>query len=115
MTELTLRNIAHARAGDKGDNSIILVAPYVPDDLGLVAATLDPRAVAAHFDMPVANVTVTVHPTLLAATVVLRGRLQGGVTRSLTIDPHGKTLAAHLLELPLTPTPQGETAPVTRS
>ncbi len=101
MTNVTLRDIAHARAGDKGDNSIILVAPYGSEDLTTVAAALDVTAVASHFDMPVENVTVTIHPTLRAATVVLRGRLQGGVTRSLTIDPHGKTLAAHLLELPL--------------
>ncbi|HSN12467.1 MAG TPA: hypothetical protein VLS51_10195 [Propionibacteriaceae bacterium] len=101
MTQLTLWDIAHARAGDKGDNSIILVAPYEQANLASVAAALDAEAVAAHFGLTPDAVTVTVHQALCAATVVLRGRLQGGVTRSLTIDPHGKTLAAHLLELPL--------------
>lgn len=101
MTAQVLGDLGHARAGDKGDNSIILVAPYASVDLDRVVSALDRARVAAHMGLDPADVTVTVHPLLVAVTVVLHGRLQGGVTRSLTVDPHGKTLAAHLLALAL--------------
>lgn len=76
----TLGDLAHARAGDKGDTSILVVAPYEPDDYP-------------------GNVTVHPVPRLGAFTVVVRDRLDGGVTRSRAADPHGKTLSGHLLDL----------------
>jgi hypothetical protein len=44
-------------------------------------------------------VTITAVPGLGALTLVVRGALAGGVTRSGRIDPHGKTLSGHLLDL----------------
>ena len=38
-------------------------------------------------------------PQLGALNFVLQGALGGGVTRSLNIDPHGKSRSSHLLEL----------------
>lgn len=94
-----LYDIAHARAGDKGDTSIIVVAPYEATDLTRVGRTLVVEAVAAHFGVPSANVTVKASPILRAYTVVIRERLDGGVTRSRAVDPHGKTLSGHILEM----------------
>lgn len=97
MTRLV--DIAHARAGDKGDTSILMIAPYSPADYASVERACTAAAVAAHFAVPVQAVTVLANPSLLALTIVIRGLLDGGVTRSGRIDPHGKTIAAHLLEL----------------
>lgn len=97
MTRLV--DIAHGRAGDKGDTSILMVAPYAPGDYARVEQACSTAAVAAHFAVPVDSVTVIANPVLLALTIVIRGLLDGGVTRSGRIDPHGKTIAAHLLEL----------------
>lgn len=94
-------DIAHARAGDKGDTSIIMCAPFRPEDIGALMQALAPETVAAHFNVPEASVAVREYPELQAVTVVVRGRLVGGVTRSPTVDPHGKTLSSHLLEMPL--------------
>jgi hypothetical protein len=38
-------------------------------------------------------------PQLGALNFVLGGALKGGVTRSLSLDAHGKTLGAQLLDL----------------
>lgn len=96
-----LRAIAHARAGDKGDSSILLVAAYEPDDAAVLAEVLSPTTIAAHFGTAPENVTVTSAPLLGAVSIVVRHALEGGVTRSLRVDPHGKTLSGHLLDLPI--------------
>ena len=97
----TLGDLAHARAGDKGDTSILVVAPYSPSDYPRVDAALRPTRLAVHFGVDADNVTVHAVPGLSAFTVVVRARLDGGVTRSRAADPHGKTLSGHLLDLPL--------------
>jgi hypothetical protein len=98
----TLSDIAFARAGDKGDSSIIMIAPYRPEDLDRLREALTADRIAEHVDLAPESVTVRFHDHLAAATIVLAGRLAGGVTRSPTTDPHGKTLSGHLLDLPLT-------------
>ncbi len=111
---MNLRDIAHARTGDKGDTSIIMVAPFQESDADQVDAALAIERIAEHFGVREADVTVHRHPRLAAFTVVLRNRLYGGVTRSPSIDPHGKTLSGHLLDLPLNPGGAGTpTAPPT--
>jgi hypothetical protein len=40
-------------------------------------------------------------PQLSAVHFVMHDALAGGVTRSLALDAHGKTLSAALLDLPL--------------
>ena len=97
----TLGALAHARAGDKGDTSILVVAPFMVEDFVRVDAALQHDRVAGHFGVAPAAVTIHAVPGLGAFTVVVRGRLDGGVTRSRSADPHGKTLSGHLLDLPL--------------
>ncbi len=96
-----LGDIAYCRAGDKGDDSILAVAAYDASDFPRLISALAPAAVAQHFGVPPAHVTVVAMPQLAAASVVVRGRLRGGVTRSASIDPHGKTLSFHLLDMEL--------------
>ncbi|WP_100812299.1 AtuA-related protein [Microbacterium sp. BR1] len=96
-----LHEVATARAGDKGDTSIIAVHPKSGVDSFWLWRQLSVQSLAAHFGLPVASVNIhepTASGTLI---IVLEGRLYGGVTRSTSTDPHGKTLSFHLLEMPV--------------
>ncbi|GAA4491743.1 AtuA-related protein [Microbacterium panaciterrae] len=102
MSRRTLHDIAHARAGDKGDSSILFVAPFDESDFGLLRGVVTSGALAAHFQIrDVEGITVRSLDALSALSIVIPHRLDGGVTRSATADPHGKTLSGHLLALPL--------------
>lgn len=97
---MALHEIAHARAGDKGDTCILMIAPYLAADFQLLVHEVTPEAVANHFgNHGHASVIVTSLPNLRAISIVIRDQLAGGVTRSLRIDPHGKTLASHMLDM----------------
>lgn len=97
-----LTEIAHARAGDKGDTSIIVVIPFDADDYEWVGESLGVDRVADHFGVAARQVTVIGAPKLTTYTVVITERLDGGVTRSRANDPHGKTLSGHLLDIQVT-------------
>lgn len=94
-----LRDVAHARAGDKGDASILVIRASDPADFPSLVEALPVNALAAHFRSDPAHVSVIPVPGLAAMTIVVRARLAGGVTRSTRLDPHGKTLSGHLLDL----------------
>ena len=101
LTTVPLASIAHARAGDKGDTSILMVAPYQAEDYEQLTSVLTSQALADHFGLDLSAVSVNWAPDLMAGSIVLRGVLTGGVTRSHTVDPHGKTLSGHLLAMPV--------------
>lgn len=97
-----LADIAVARSGDKGDTATLSVVAVDPADFPVLQAWLTAERVAAVY-AGVVRGEVTRHalPQLAALHFVLRGALGGGVTRSLALDAHGKTLASRLLALPL--------------
>lgn len=99
MTDVQLRSLAGCRAGDKGSDSILVLVPYEPTHLGELTELLSPSVIGCHFDMSPNDAEVAVAPSLGALVFTLRGRLDGGVTRSVSLDPHGKTLSGHLLSL----------------
>ena len=97
---MKLRELAHARAGDKGDTSNISVISYEPGDFAFIAEHVTAERVKAHFaDIVTGEVARYELPHLGALNFVLHRALGGGVTRSLALDPHGKSLASSLLEL----------------
>jgi hypothetical protein len=99
---MILRDIAHIRTGDKGDISQIAIFAYRPRDYALLLTCVTAERVVAHLErLPRCSVTRYELPDLHAINLVLEGALQGGVTRSLALDPHGKTLGAQLLDLPI--------------
>jgi hypothetical protein len=101
---MILRDIAHVRTGDKGDISQIAVFAYRPEDFPRLLASVTPEAVARHFGRLGGRTIVRYElPGLHALNLVLEGALLGGVTRSLALDAHGKTLGAQLLDLPILP------------
>jgi hypothetical protein len=99
---MKLGEIAHARAGDKGDVSQISVIAYDPKDFPLLQRAVTVDRVCAHLAaLPVRETVRYELPALGALNFVLSGALGGGVTRSLSLDAHGKTLSAQLLDLEL--------------
>ncbi|SDA16417.1 hypothetical protein [Sphingomonas sp. NFR15] len=97
---MILRDVAHIRTGDKGDISQIAVIAYSAADFALLAEHVTADRVAGHFaDLPIRSIHRYELPALGALNFVLEGALRGGVTRSLALDAHGKTLGAQLLDL----------------
>jgi hypothetical protein len=97
-----LRDVAHARSGDKGDISNISVIAYRLEDFALLQRAVTPQVVKARLE-GIARGDVVRHelPALGALNFVLHRALGGGVTRSMALDAHGKCLAAVLLDLDL--------------
>ena len=102
MKTFYLRELAHARSGDKGDINNIGVIAYEPHYYPLIRQWLTPERVKAHFGSLVKGaVTRYELPLVHALNFVLEGALGGGVTRSLSIDPHGKSYSALILTIPV--------------
>jgi hypothetical protein len=101
-----LHDVAHARAGDKGDTSTLTVIPYADEDYDWLVRTLSAQRVRAHLAGFVrGEVTRFELPNLAALQFVCRQSLGGGVTTSLAVDTHGKGMSSRLLALEL---PRGD-------
>lgn len=99
---MRLRDLAHARCGDKGDTANIAVIVYDRADYPRLVRQLTADRVKTHLAAAVrGEVTRYDLPGLGAFNFVLREALAGGVTRSLGLDPHGKSLSSTLLALDL--------------
>ena len=95
-----LHEIAHARAGDKGDTLTLALFPYRDEDYELLRAQVTPAVVKKHLAHIVqGEVRRYELPGLCALQFVCERALDTGVTTSIAIDPHGKTLSYALLEL----------------
>jgi hypothetical protein len=97
-----LRELAHARSGDKGDTSNVGVIAYDEADYPILRDQVTVERVCALYGSLVLGEVVRYElPNIGALNFVLRGALQGGVTTSLALDPHGKTRSSLILDLPI--------------
>ena len=97
---MKLRDIAIARSGDKGQRATLTVVALDPRDFPRLQALLSPELVARrHRGIVQGPVQRWLLPQLAALHFVLHDALGGGVTRSLALDAHGKTLSSALLDL----------------
>ncbi|MFE1794736.1 hypothetical protein ACFW9L_01070 [Streptomyces sp. NPDC059517] len=110
---MLLHALAHARSGDKGNVSDITVIAYEARDFLLLREVVTAERVRRHFSAFLergergegeesgeggeGGVRRYELPHLGALKFVLEGALDGGVTRSLNLDTHGKCLASLLL------------------
>ena len=95
-----LYDLAHCRAGDKGNTSILSVIAYRDEDYPTLARALTVDAVRAHLAGIVhGEIRRFELPHLSALQFVCEGALAGGVTTSLAMDAHGKTLSYALLAM----------------
>ena len=99
---MKIRDIALARSGDKGNRATLSVIAHDPADYPRLERLLSAQRVQAHYagvvHGPVQRYTL---PHLGAVHFVMNNALGGGVTRSLALDAHGKTLSAAILDLPM--------------
>ena len=99
---MRLREIAHSRTGDKGNLSTISVIVYKKTDYEIICKKVTKEVVLHHFaSIGATKVERYELPQLGALNFVLYNTLDGGVTRSLALDIHGKTLSSFMLELEL--------------
>ncbi|MCA9072835.1 MAG: hypothetical protein KDA84_28120, partial [Planctomycetaceae bacterium] len=99
---IQLRDIAHARSGDKGNHANVGVIAYSPAGFQYVGQVLTELRIAEFF-LPLRPKSVERYelPGICAYNFVLRDILAGGASGSLRIDSQGKTLALALLEMQL--------------
>lgn len=98
--KVPLRQLAHARSGDKGNISNIAIFCRKPEFRDHLAACLTPERVAEHFAGTVqGRVTRYEAPGLSAFNFVMEDALGGGGMASMRIDPLGKAFGQRLLEM----------------
>lgn len=101
---MKLSSVAHARAGDKGDISCISVIAYKVEDFPLLLREVTAERVKTHFQGIVHGAVERYElPNIHALNFVMHAALGGGVTRSLAMDAHGKSLSYAMLDLEITP------------
>lgn len=100
MSRRLLREIAHARAGDKGDRSNVSLFVYDPKHWEAVRAQVTPERLKRAFPNllrgPIARYEL---PHLGGFNFVMDRALEGGVNESLNLDGHGKSFSYLLLGL----------------
>jgi hypothetical protein len=102
-----LRQIAHARTGDKGSACNISVIAYRTKDYPVLEKLVTAERVREHFRGIVrGEVMRYALPRIGALNFVLHEALAGGVTRSLALDAHGKSLSSAMLSLEIPDPPE---------
>ena len=97
---MLLKEIAHSRTGDKENISVISVIAYKDEDYELIKEKVTEEKLKDYFkDIVHGKITRYEMPTISALNFVMEDALGGGVTRSLAVDMHGKTLGSALLEM----------------
>lgn len=97
---MKLREIAHSRAGDKGNLVNVSVIAYREDDYPVLVERVTEERVTKlfreHITKPVVRYCV---PNVFALNFVLHRPSTESVTRSLRLDAHGKSLSSLMLTL----------------
>jgi hypothetical protein len=97
---MKLYEIAHSRAGDKGDTLTLSLIPYEEKDFDWLCKTVTVEKVKEHLKDTVRGEIIRyVLPNISSLLFVCHHALSGGVTTSLGLDAHGKTLSSALLEM----------------
>ncbi len=100
MATIKLWQLAHARTGDKGDTSNISLIPYNESDYAQLKEKVTAEVVRKHFENLAKGEVVRYEmPQISSFNFVLKKALCGGVTSSLALDTHGKSLSSALLNL----------------
>ena len=95
-----LRQICHARSGDKGDTANIGLIALKQEYYRIIEKEVTVARVRKHFEgIVLGSVERFEMPNLGALNFLLHEALGGGGTKSLKNDAQGKTLSAALLRL----------------
>ena len=97
-----VREVANARSGDKGDTSNIIVIPYEEENYEWLCKHLTVEAILPVFGKVVRGaITRYEFRGIKSLNFVMQKALEGGVSRSLNLDPHGKSRANLMLGIRL--------------
>jgi hypothetical protein len=97
---MKLRQLAHSRTGDKGNTSNISVIAYDSRHFEHLKTHVTETRVKELFAGLVHGQVVRYElPQIGAFNFVMQLALGGGVTRSLSLDAHGKSLGSALLDM----------------
>jgi len=100
MRKVKLHELAHARAGDKGNTSNISVWAYDAGDYLLIKEQLTAERIKAAFPNLIQGDVVRYElEHLHGLNFVLGEALEGGVNMSLGLDSHGKSWSFLILGL----------------
>ena len=92
MSRRPLREIAHARAGDKGNRSNVSVFAYVAEHYPVLLAEITPARLKQEFGSLLRGEIKRYElPNLNGINMVMDEALEGGVNVSLNLDGHGKS------------------------
>ena len=99
---MKLFDIAHSRAGDKGNTLMLSLIPYNEMDYELLRLTCTVEKIKGHLKEILAGDIVRYElPNISSLLFVCNNALSGGVTTSLALDTHGKSLSYALLQMNL--------------
>jgi hypothetical protein len=99
-----IRDIAHARAGDKGNTSNVNVWAYDPGDFELLKRNLTVERLKREFpDLLCGPIDRYELAHLHGLNFVMQQALEGGVNASLNLDSHGKSFSYLILGLKIDP------------
>jgi hypothetical protein len=97
---MKLYDIAHSRAGDKGNTLTLSLIPYKESDYALLCEMITAVKVKTHLHEIVKGEVVRYElPNIASLLFVCQQALSTGVTTSWVMDAHGKTLSYALLEM----------------
>lgn len=98
--KVKLREIAFTRSGEKGNTSNVGVVPFNENhyDLLLQQVTLD-KVKEIYHGLVEGKIVRYELPGIKALNFVMYDALQGGVSRSLNLDVHGKNRSRLILEM----------------
>jgi len=98
MSRRPLREIAHARAGDKGNRSNVSVFAYAAEHYPALLAEVTPARLKREFGGVLRGEIVRYElPNLNGINLVMDRALEGGVNESLNLDGHGKSWSSLIL------------------
>ena len=94
--------LGHSRAGDKGNTSNVSVIAFEVEAWAVLQRDLTAdRVMQAYRHLAAGPVTRYELPRLRALNFVIENALGGGVTISLALDAHGKTLSYLMQDIDL--------------
>ena len=100
--KVKLREVAHARTGEKGDIVNLSVIAYREDDYALIEKQVTVASVRELYG-PITKGEIRRYevPGIGALNFVIEGALGGGRTRNIAFEESGKALSSLILTIPI--------------
>ena len=97
---MKLFDVAHSRAGDKGNTLMLSLIPFNESDYEMLMDKVTVEKVKSHLqEIAHGDIIRYELPNISSLLFVCYEALSGGVTTSLALDTHGKSLSYALLEM----------------